>query len=474
MQTQSRLPRVLIADDMQDVRYIVKKLLTEEGFEPLVAADGQEALDIIREGLPDIVLLDIKMPKLDGMQVLKQSREFISKMPIIMLTSFGSIPSAVEAVRNGAYDYLTKPFDNDELVLRIRRTLESCLLKEENRRLRSRLDRELSLEESMGQGERIRRVCAEVERVAPTDFTVVITGETGSGKELVANAIHALSLRTSNPFVPVDCGSLPETLIESELFGHEKGSFTGADRVRPGKFELASGGTLLLDEVSNLPLLMQSKLLRSLQEKRICRVGGTKHIGVDIRVLAATNRDLEAMVTSGDFRRDLYHRLNEFAIEVPPLRERPEDIMFLAKRFLDMTNAELSKDVHAVSEAALEALSAYRWPGNVRELRNVIRRAVLLADASIAPEHLSIANPPPETNPSHSEPSMEFDYNAPLKHIVRRSVEQVERRVLTKVLERTGGNKARAARILQIDYKTMHTKVKQYGILSGENAQGQG
>ena len=466
-------PRVLIADDVDDIRYVVTRLLEEEGFEPLAAKGGKEALETIRQSPPNVVLLDIKMPGVDGMQVLRETKTLNEDLPIIMLTGDSAIASAVEAVKLGAFDYLTKPFDNDELVLHIRRALEVTQLKEENRRLRSKVESELSLVETMGSSDSIRKLCADVKRVAPTNFTVVITGETGTGKELVANAIHRLSPRASCPFVPVDCGSIPETLIESELFGHEKGSFTGADRATQGTFEQASGGTLFLDEVSNLPLAMQSKLLRSLQERQICRVGGTEHIQVDLRVIAATNRDLGAMVEAGEFRRDLYHRLNEFAIRVPALHERREDIVFLTKRFLDLTNEELRKQVQGISEAALDVVLRHRWPGNVRELRNVIRRATLLADTAITPEHLSITRSPVGSDHGLPTPDGDFDFTAPLKHIVRQTVEHVERSVLVEVLKQTGGNKAEAARILQIDYKTMHTKVKHYGLSGGGKGNGQ-
>ncbi len=324
---------------------------------------------------------------------------------------------------------------------------------------------ELSLPEAMGPSEHVRRVVRRVELVAPTDFTVLISGETGSGKELVAKAIHRLSGRKAAAFVPVDCGSIPPTLIESELFGHDKGSFTGAYRTRPGRFEAACGGTLFLDEISNMPLSVQPKLLRALQEKRICHVGGITSKKVDIRVVVASNQELVSLVGSGQFRRDLYHRLNEFNITVPPLRKRPEDIIHLARRFIAMTNEELGKAVAGLSETALELLVSHRWPGNVRELRNVIRRAVLMADTYIQPDHLSLPDQSHAVESLQLDPAKELAKSTPLKEIVRRVVMQVEREVLTHILRRTNGNKAKAARILQIDYKTIHKKVKEYGII---------
>jgi two-component system nitrogen regulation response regulator GlnG len=316
----------------------------------------------------------------------------------------------------------------------------------------------------MGPSRCVEELSWQVERVATTDFTVVITGETGVGKEVVARAIHRCSHRAAAQFVPVDCGSIAPSLVESDLFGHEKGAFTGAVKRQTGKFEQASGGTLFLDEISNLPMSFQAKLLRALQEKHICPVGGRKWIKVDIRVIAATNQDLAAMVASVSFRQDLYHRLNEFAISVPPLRERKEDIPFLANRFLALTNEELNKNVREISNPAMEVLTEYAWPGNVRELRNVIRRAVLLADSRIDSQHLYIADSHGGNGSNGNGTGCAIDRAASLKEIVRRKVSQLERDVLIQVLRETGGNKAWAARMLQIDYKTMHTKIREYGI----------
>ena len=328
----------------------------------------------------------------------------------------------------------------------------------------SRVERESWTEENLGSCERMERIHADIARVARTDFTVLILGETGSGKEVVARAIHRMSPRASGPFVPLDCGSIPESLIEGELFGHEKGSFTGADRMRPGKFEIASGGTLFLDEISNLPAQMQPKLLRALQEKQVWRVGGTKAIDVDIRVIAATNVDLASSIQGGGFRHDLYHRLNEFNVVVPPLRERGEDIIFLAERFLEMTNRELKKAVQGFSEDAVALLLNCRWPGNVRELRNVVRRAVLLADTVIEAHHLALSDGPAPGGLDGPGPDEPIEGNLPLKEAVRRVVVRAERRILTVILRQTGGNKAKAARILQIDYKTVCKKMRDYGI----------
>jgi len=320
-----------------------------------------------------------------------------------------------------------------------------------------------SLYETMGTSKQIIHVYEQVTLVAPTDFTVLIHGETGSGKELVANALHHGSARHDRPLVPVDCGSIPATLIESELFGYEKGAFTGAERTKLGKFEVAAGGTLFLDEISNLPLDVQPKLLRALQEKQIWRVGGMQPIAINTRVLAACNQELLGLVHAKKFRGDLYHRLNEFSIEIPPLRERIEDIEHLALRFVAMTNRELHKHV-TLSRAALETLLLYPWPGNVRELRNDIRRAVLQARTEILPEHLSLSHAHPGARLPFSDNGVKFDGTISLKQIVHEATADVERKVLLQVLQQTQGNKAKAARLLRVDYKTIHGKIKNYGI----------
>jgi two-component system nitrogen regulation response regulator GlnG len=441
----------------------------------VAASTGDEALAQLRQALPDAVILDVKMPGTDGLTVLKEVRQIDPNLPVIMITAFGEVKTAVEAVKLGAYDFLTKPFANEELLLVLRRALAEQALRREVRALHSRLEETAPLAELMGSSREITRVFEQIRCVAGTDFSVLVVGETGCGKELVARAVHRMSSRHTNDFVAVDCGSIPETLIESELFGHEEGAFTGAAHARTGQFERAGGGTLFLDEVANLPAAMQAKLLRALQERSVRRVGGAEPIPVDIRVIAATNRPLDACVRDDAFRRDLYHRLNEFTIEVPALRERPDDLIYLAKRFLDVTNEELRKNVRGFTEEALEMLLAHPWPGNVRELRNVVRRAVLLADEVIEPRHLAIlgqkGGPSPDgrgTGALSGAPdvpaTVELDESFSLKDIVKRRVAEVERQVIAQVLERTGGNKSQAARILKIDYKTMHYKTKRYGL----------
>jgi DNA-binding NtrC family response regulator len=459
-----RAPRVLITNEEGDMRRRLASSMKREGFEPLEAKDGEAALKIMRQELVDAVVLDTMLPDKDGLEVLREAKRFDPRTPIILVTRFGGTVSPEDAMSNGAYDCLTKPFRMDELVFAVREAVRKHSLKSWCHSHHSPEEDGAPLCETMGSSNQIQQIIAAVELVAPTDFTVLITGGTGSGKEVVAKAIHRLSSRGSAPFVPVDCGSIPATLIESELFGHEKGSYTGAERSQPGKFEIASQGTLFLDEVSNLPLPVQPKLLRALQERTIWRLGGTKPIKVGIRVLAATNQDLPSMIQGKRFRRDLYYRLNEFTIPVPTLRERREDIIFLAKQFLELTNEELSKDVVGFSADALERLVSYEWPGNVRELRNVIRRAALVAGAHISGADLGIAD---AVHTSLSEPfdlGRELDGTQSLKQLVRTRAGQLEKEIIGKVLKQTGGNKAKAARILQIDNKTLYKKIREHGI----------
>jgi DNA-binding NtrC family response regulator len=456
--------QVLIVDDDKDIREILAHLLTKEGFKPILAEDAARGLQLIRREPPDVLLVDVMLPGLNGMEVLKQAREMDPDLPVIMITAYAGINNAVEAMRAGAHDYLPKPFQNHEVVRVVRRALVERHLKRTIKHLSEHIQDSNSLRETMGPSDAIGRLIGEVERVAESDFTVIILGETGSGKELVARAIHNSSQRARGPFVPVDCGAIPETLLESELFGHEKGAFTGAEFRKAGKFELAKGGTLLLDEIANMPLGSQSKLLRALQEKVIYRVGGTRPLKIDIRLLVASNQNLEATVASGSFRRDLFYRLNEFTIKIPPLRERKEDITYLAKRFLDKTNQELHKNIRGVSESALEALLVHSWPGNVRQLRSAIRQAVLMADSLITEKHLRLGEKSGSATFREDKGEKLAWKDLSLREIVQRSTIAVEREVIYRALCQTGGNKAKAARLLQIDYKTMHSKVKQYAI----------
>jgi len=456
--------RILIVDDDKGICMILSDLMKKEGFETLTFYDGEKALKTIQSESPDLLLVDMMLPGMDGMEVLKRTRELDQELPVVFITAHADSRGAVKAIKAGAHDYLSKPFDNNEVIRVVHRALAERELKLKVRELSNQLKGSSPLQEKMGPSDAVARLVSEVNRVAQSDFTVIIIGETGSGKEVVARAIYDTSSRSKGPFIPVDCGAIPETLLESELFGHERGAFTGAEIQKPGKFEIAQGGTIFLDEISNMPLGSQAKLLRVLQEKKVYRVGGTKPINVDVRLLVASNQDLHELALSGSFRRDLFYRLNEFTISIPPLRERKEDIPYLAKRFLDSANTELSKQIKGFSESAINVLFSYNWPGNVRQLRSIIRRASLLADDLITEKHLELKRV--------DVPGMAFTpkvqgapwKNLSLKEILQQSITAVEREVLDQVLKQTGGNKAKAARLLQIDYKTIHEKVKKLGI----------
>jgi two-component system nitrogen regulation response regulator GlnG len=459
--TQKRA-QVLIVDDDQDIAQMLAALMKKEGLASLVAYNGETALQMVPVRAPDLMLVDVTMPGIDGMEVLKRVKETNPCLPVIMITAYAAIPTSVAAMRAGAFDYLPKPFDHAEVIRVVRAALT------ERQRLQQvsveKISTDNCLRVMMGPSDAVTRIIREVNRVASSDFSVIIQGETGAGKELVARAIHQLSRRAAAPFIPLDCGSIPETLIESELFGYQKGAFTGALVPKIGKFEAAQGGTLFLDEIANLPLASQVRMLRVIQERAVLRLGSTRSIKVDVRLLTASNQKLLGLVESGQMRDDLYFRLNEFTITIPPLRERREDIPYLAKRFLDFTNQELHKNVQGFSENCLETLLSYNWPGNVRQLRAVIRRAVLLADDLVTVKHLDIKRAPvpglaftPRVEGSPWE-------DLSLKEIVQRSVVSVEREILAQALKFTGGNKAKAARLLHIDYKTMHYKVKQFRI----------
>ena len=466
----SHIPRVLVVDDEEEIRKILSSILEKEGFTVITAPDGQQAMEKICFDTPDAVLLDIQMPGLNGMDVLKKIKAIDDNLPVVLVTAYANTHQAVQAMKEGAYDYLAKPFDNNEVVWVTSRALAEGKLRRNLKSINDRYKGNFSLIESMGPSDNIARLAADVHRVAKSDFSVIIMGETGSGKELVARAIHGDGARAEAPFVAVDCGAIPENLLESELFGHEKGAFTGADRQTVGKFESAHGGALFLDEIGNMPLGSQAKVLRVIQDRKLYRVGGNKPVLVDIRLIVAANQDLLDMASNGAFRKDLYYRLSEFTIRVPALRERKEDIPYLAKRFLDLANIELNVLKTGFTDAAVETLMSYDWPGNVRQLRSVIRRATLVARAEITEKDLSINRaevPGLAFSPKvHGTPWK----NASLSEIVQQSVLAVEKEVLKEVLRFTGGNKAKAARLLQVDYKTVHTKVKKFGIQqNGEN-----
>ena len=460
--------RVLIVEDDEDIAQALVRLVGGEGLTPLLAKNGRDALQMVRAGDIDVLMTDFRMPEMDGIELMRKAMEIDPELPVILMTGFADVRGAVEAIRAGAHDYLAKPFDHHEIIRVLLRALRERQLKMELKNLVNHVHHTATLRETFGPSELVGKLIFAVERVANSNFSVVILGETGSGKEVVARAIHSASPRARGPFIPVDCGAIPEALIESELFGYERGAFTGADHQKVGKFEAARGGTLFLDEISNMTLAAQAKLLRVLQEKTVYRLGSTKSISVDTRVLAASNQNLEKLSEDNLFRSDLYFRLNDFTISVPALRQRSEDMLYLAKRFMDFTNIELSKSVKSLSLPAVEAMLAYNWPGNVRQLQSVIRRAVLLAENIITEEHLSLGK---KDEPAAANGLTESSFHnlaqlkgMPLREILRRITTQLEREVIAQTLQRTGGNKAEAARLLHVDYKTLHTKVKEYAI----------
>lgn len=456
--------RILIVDDEEAVRSILSHVLRWEGYEPLEAVDGEQALTLVRGESVDAVLLDLRMPGLDGLEVLRQIKLVDRELPVIMATADGLVHHVVTAMRMGAHDYLVKPFENVAVIRSIRTALTNRGLHQPIRCCLSKRQEDACLRSTMGSSEAIATLSAEVAQVACSDFTVLILGETGTGKELVSRAIHAVSPRASAPFVAVDCGAIPDTLFESELFGHEKGAFTGSDRVKPGRFEIAGAGTLFLDEISNIPRGCQSKLLRALQERTAYRVGGTKPLSIGARIVAASNEDLETAVAKDLFRSDLFFRVSEFVIRIPPLRERRQDIVFLTHRFMDQASRELGKTGMRLSQRALDRLLDQNWPGNVRQLCSTVRRAVLLADEQIDEQHLGLPTASPVSAESLDEVVATLEVGISLKQIVSRTTLVAERTALVEALRATGGNKARAARMLCIDYKTMHNKVKTHGL----------
>ncbi len=439
--------RVLVVDDEQMVCLALKNWLEEENYLAHAVEDGPQAIAAVREENWDIVLLDLRMPGMDGMEVLKQIKEIAPHTVVIMMTAYASIAGAVQAMKEGAYDYIVKPLDVEQLTLMLKRIVEHQQLITENILLRKRLTEQYEFEDIIGRSEPMQEVFEMIKAVTDTNATVLVTGETGTGKELVARAIHSNSSQRYGPFVATSCGALPETLLESELFGYERGAFTGADRTKKGRFELANGGTLFLDEVGDISMKTQIKLLRVLQEKSFRRLGGTDSIEVDVRLISATNRDLVAAIEEGSFRSDLYYRLNVVSIHLPRLRERKDDIPLLAAHFMNKYNVEFNKKFDRVARKAMDFMIDYHWPGNVRELENVIERAIVIDQGpEVRVRHLPFCNV--EMVPT-DEPQ---------------SLQEVERLHIEKMLDRNNWNIARTARLLNIDRTTLHKKVKKFGL----------
>jgi DNA-binding NtrC family response regulator len=459
--------RILVVDDEKDMRWLLSNILKEDGYAIYEAEDCGRALKFLKkDSTPDLILLDLRIPgEMDGIDLLKEIKTVRPEIQVIILTAYGNIGSAVEAIKLGAYDYLTKPFENERLRLTIKRALESQKLTKEIFQLKNELKRELDLESIMGSSPEIKNIFGRINKVARTNFTVLIEGESGTGKEVVANAIHRASSRGNASFIAVDCGAIPDTLIESELFGYEKGAFTGADREKKGQFELANNGTIFLDEIGNLPYHVQNKLLRMIQERKIQKLGGKHPFPIDIRIIIASNIPLAKLEAEGKLRSDLYYRLNEFKIELPPLRKRIEDIPFLAKKFIEEGNVELQKNVKCLQKDSLKMLINHHWPGNVRELKNVIKRAVLLAEELIEPSHLIFDNATPLHQPFL--PVEKISEGMSLREITKKVVYLAEKEAIEQALVKSSGNKSKAAKTLKVDYKTLLSKIKEYDIKYG-------
>ncbi len=452
--------RLLIIDDEANMRDMLSRLLRRAGYRVETAADGQQGIERLAGEHYDFVLCDLKMPKMDGMQFLKAARERLSATTVIMMSAYGTIDTAVEAMKHGAYDYISKPFKIDEVVLTLKKAQERERLKRENLVLRERI-RDIEGDCRFGRLVAKSRAMLEVirlaEKVAQYDTTVLISGESGTGKELMAQAIHQAGDRAARPFVAVNCGGIPETLLESEFFGHRRGAFTGAVSDKKGLFREADGGTLFLDEIGELPLALQVKLLRVLQESEVRPVGDSATRRVDVRVIAATARDLEAEVQRGNFREDLFFRLNVMPIRLPPLRERIEDIPLLSRHFVSLLGRRLKKDIEGISPAAVAMLVKHHWPGNVRELENVIERAAVLAEKRIIlPENL-----PPELGARTGDRRMDDIFGGFSLKTARRIM---EKRLISRALEATGGNRTKAARLLEISHPSLLQKIKLYEI----------
>ncbi|WP_316205477.1 sigma-54 dependent transcriptional regulator [Bradyrhizobium sp. SZCCHNS3004] len=449
-------PTVLLIDDDEDMRWVMRNILVGAGFTVAEADAGGAGLAAASLRMPDAVLLDMRMPGLGGDEVLRQLRRLAPDLPVIIVTGHGSIPGAVSAMQSGAFEYITKPFRNEHLMDIVRRALKGW--GSADRRRRSGVA--ATLTEAMGRSQAIEDLICQVQAVVSTDYSVVIQGETGTGKEIVARCLHQHGRRAEQPLVVVDCGTIGETLTNSELFGHEKGAYTGAHERRHGWFEEAADrGTIFLDEIGNLGLSGQKAVLRALEEHTIFRVGGTRPIHVDMRVIAASNDDLEERARAGSFREDLFFRLAEYVITLPPLRTRPEDIPYLSKRFLKQACEALNRPPIDISPAAIDLLQSHRWPGNVRELRNVIKRAVLLATDDVMPSHLACSLGRDCSARAGSQQRMTAS-SASLRQRIRSEVDVIERDAVFDALERAGGNKAEAARILGVDYKTYRVKLK--------------
>ena len=455
---------ILLIEDNERLAKILARHMEIDGHQVILAQDAEAGLEAFRKQKVDLVVTDLKLPEKSGLEVLQAVKDENPMVPVLLMTAHGTIETAVKAVKDGAFDFLQKPVDPEHLLLTISKALEARHLVTENLILKEELlqSREAKL---IGQSRLLMEAQEKAKRVAGGTTTVILRGESGTGKELFARALHALSPRADGPFVAINCAAIPETLLETELFGHEKGAFTGANQRKPGKFELAHRGTLFLDEIGDLPLSLQAKILRALEEKRFERVGGTAPLQVDVRVVAATNRHLKAAVAARQFREDLYFRLSVFPITIPPLRERPDDIPMLAKYFIDKFCRDLNKKPLVFAPSAVEELRVYAWPGNVRELQNCIERACILTEGdTIHARHLSLSFRAAVPAVADDDAWSKIDLSGTLADATRRVVGEIERRKIHQALDEAGGNRGRAAEVLQVSYKMLLAKLKDYGL----------
>ncbi len=452
--------RLLIIDDEANMRHMLSTVLKKAGYHVETAADGAEGLEMIQQSQYDFLLCDIKMPKMDGMEFLKLSRNRIGAATVIMMSAYGSIDTAIDAMKSGAYDYISKPFKTDEVYLTLKKAEERESLKAENRLLKERIQKiegDYNFGKMVAKSKAMQSVFQLANKAAQYKTTVLILGDSGTGKELIARGIHYGGLRAAGPLIPVNCGGIPESLLESELFGYKKGAFTGADRNKKGLFQEAEGGTIFLDEIGELPLSLQVKLLRVLQENEVRPVGDSKSQQIDVRVIAATSKKLEEEVKKGSFREDLYYRLNVMTVKLPPLSERTEDIPLLCKHFIGRFNEILDKDISGLAPDAMSRLLEYHWPGNVRQLENVIERAMVIADdALLLPEHFAAEL---IYNDRHPRKDTVFEGLS-----LKDAQKVVEKKLITQALDETGGNRTHAARLLEISHPSLLTKIKAYGI----------
>jgi DNA-binding NtrC family response regulator len=455
------MEKILVVEDKQSMAQMLKVTLEMEGYEVIIAGDGAEGIKKIKNNKTDIVLTDLKLPKKDGMEVLKASKQANPLAPVIVMTAYGTVETAVKAIKLGAFDFITKPLDTDHLLILIERSLKTQRLITENLLLKDTLSHHIGVPDIIGKSAAMVDVGTSLQKVAPTRSTVLLLGESGTGKELFARAIHDLSPRKNRPFVPINCAAIPGELLESELFGYEKGAFTGAADRKLGKLELADKGTVFLDEVGEMDIALQSKVLRTLQEGEIDRVGGTGSVRVDIRIIAASNRDLESAVSVNKFRGDLYYRLSVFPIVIPPLRKRQEDIPALVEHFVSKYSGEMNVSHRNVSPDSMNILKSYPWKGNVRELENVIERALILCEGdAIETHHLGLKAV------SAEEALGDITMDGTLEDSAKAALKIAESRRIRKALQDTNGNKTRAAELLRVSYKTLLTKIKDYRIES--------